>query len=84
MRELSYPVYILHQTVIVGVGMWVLPHAWPALVKFVVALVVSTATTLAIYELVVRRIAFLRVVFGLSYRPRALRPENISSQAAMG
>ena len=81
-RELSYPVYILHQTVIVGVGMWVLPHVWPAVVKFAVALVVSTAATLAIYELVVRRIAFLRVMFGLPYRPRASRPKNISAPVA--
>ena len=68
--ESSYPVYILHQTIIVVAGFYlvaVFPHpalSWPVLIAL------SAALTFALYELV-RRVDALRVVFGLRPLPKA-------------
>lgn len=70
-REASYPFYILHQTVIVGVGFQVLQTDWPAPAQFLAILLVSGALSVAIYELAVRRIVPLRLAFGMKARTAA-------------
>jgi surface polysaccharide O-acyltransferase-like enzyme len=74
LEESILPFYVIHHPVVVLVASVVIPlplGVWP---KF--ALVAGTAltVTLLIYELVVRRWALARFVFGL--RPRALAPER--------
>lgn len=67
LAEASYPVYILHQTVIVVLGFYlvqVLPQAWIAWPLLIVA---SAAVTFALYE-VVRRVPPLRFLFGMRLR----------------
>lgn len=67
LAEGSYPVYILHQTVIVVLAFSLveLPAAWP--VQWLVLLIGSVAITFAGYE-AVRRVGWLRFLFGM--RPR--------------
>lgn len=69
LAEGSYPVYILHQTVIVllAVAIVALPIAWPA--QWALLLVASVAITFLLYE-VVRRIDPLRVMFGMKRLPK--------------
>lgn len=72
--EASYPVYILHQTVIVITAFYVIDITMPWGVQWAVLLVLSVALTFLLYELV-RRVGWLRSLFGM--RPRAdhtLRP----------
>jgi glucan biosynthesis protein C len=72
LAEASYPVYILHQTVIVLAGAWllsVLPRGvW---LPYVAILVSSVVVTYAAYE-VVRRVPALRFLFGMRPKPKAV------------
>jgi len=71
-QRLSYPFYILHQTVILVVGWAWLSLAmgpWP---RFIAVLVSSFVTTWALSELVAR-VAPLRPLFGLAFRRSPVR-----------
>jgi len=66
--EASYPVYILHQTVIVVLGFYlvmVIPQPW---LGWPLLMAISAAMTFALYE-GVRRVGALRFLFGM--RPAA-------------
>jgi len=68
--EAVLPFYILHQSVILGLGYFVVQWPIPDLVKYGVILISSLAVTLALYEFLVRRSNLLRVLFGLKPLPR--------------
>lgn len=68
-REASYPFYILHQTVIVVIGYYVIQRAWTPWTKYVVILLLSMGACLALYEGCIRRSAALRLAFGMKVRP---------------
>lgn len=72
LAEGSYPVYILHQTVIVALAFYVVDFdvAWP--VQWTLLLLSSVVITFLCFE-AVRRVSWLRVVFGMRRRPPALR-----------
>lgn len=62
--EASYPVYILHQTVIVVSGFYLvrlLPQPW---ISWPILILISVAVTFALYE-GVRRVGPLRFLFGM-------------------
>jgi hypothetical protein len=59
------PVYVLHQTVIVVIGFYVVQWEVPALVKYVVISFAALVTTLVLYDVGVRRTAVTRVLFGM-------------------
>lgn len=64
-NEASYPFYILHQTVILIVGFYVVQTAESILAKFLFTSTVSLMLTLAIYELFVRPYPMTRYLFGM-------------------
>ncbi|ULU25733.1 acyltransferase family protein [Dyella terrae] len=73
-REASYPFYILHQTVIVVIGYYIIQRPWTPWTKYAVILVLSMSACFALYEGCVRRFALLRLLFGMkaeSSSPRA-------------
>ena len=59
------PVYVLHQTVIVVIGFYVVQWQTGALVKYPVISLTSLAATLALYDVGVRRTAVTRLLFGM-------------------
>lgn len=61
----SYPYYILHQTVIVIIGFFVVQWDIGVLVKFVTILVASFVVTTVLYDLLVKRINIVRFLFGM-------------------
>jgi len=69
--EASYPVYLLHQTVIVAVGFAVLKTGLGVPLSFAAILSGSFAGTWLGYELV-RRVNVLRPLFGLKLRKRTM------------
>ncbi len=76
LAESSYPVYILHQTVIVVAAFYllqVLPASLP--LQWVVILVVAVAGTFALYE-IVRRVGVLRFLFGMRPKPKAAAADS--------
>lgn len=65
-RDASYPVYILHQTVIVVVAFYVVQASESVLAKFAFTSVVSLLLTLALYETLVRPFGAARRLFGMA------------------
>jgi glucans biosynthesis protein C len=64
-NEGIYPFYILHQTVIVIVGFYVVQVQESVLAKFVFTSLVSLALTVAIYDLFVKPYRVTRFLFGM-------------------
>ena len=69
-NEAVLPFYILHQTVVLGLGYYVVRWDIPDLIKYVLILSSSFAVTMALYELLVRRSNVLRFLFGMKALPR--------------
>jgi peptidoglycan/LPS O-acetylase OafA/YrhL len=59
------PFYILHQTIILSVGYFVVQTNVPILVKYLIIAATSFVAIIALYELLIRRINILRFLFGM-------------------
>ncbi len=68
--EASYPFYILHQTVIVILGYYLLPAALASVWKYLLVVVLTYALTLGIYDVAIRRTNGTRFLFGMRPLPR--------------
>ena len=64
-REASYPIYILHQTVIIVIAYFVIRQPWAAWTKYWVVLGSTLLVCVLVYEYLLRRFAFLRLAFGI-------------------
>jgi len=64
-NEAILPFYILHQTVIVAIGFYVVQWNTSALLKFLVISLASLAVTLLLYEIVIKRTRLTRLLFGM-------------------
>lgn len=71
-NEAVLPFYILHQTVLLSVGYFVVQWAIPDLLKWVLILVPSFAIIMVLYEFLVRRFNVVRFLFGMKPLPKAL------------
>ena len=67
LAEASYPVYIIHQTVIVILAFYIIDFAIPMPAQWVVLIVLAVAGTFALYE-VVRRVNIFRFLLGMRQR----------------
>jgi glucans biosynthesis protein C len=65
-NEAVLPFYIFHQTIIQIVAWFVLPWEISAIAKFLIIAVVSFPVIMILYELFVRRIGFMRFLFGMA------------------
>jgi peptidoglycan/LPS O-acetylase OafA/YrhL len=63
-RDASYPIYILHQTVIVAIGYWIIQQPWNAWTKYAVVLFGTMAICVVLYE-GIRRPPLTRLLFGM-------------------
>lgn len=82
--EASYPFYILHQTIIVIVGFYVVQWQTGVPVKFLTILVASLVATALVYDLLVKRAKGTRFLFGMRLKkrvpaPSAPRPEETAA-----
>jgi glucans biosynthesis protein C len=67
--EASYPFYILHQTVIVILGYYLLPASLAIVWKYLLVVVLTYILTLGIYDVAIRRTNVTRFLFGLRPLP---------------
>ena len=69
-NEAVLPFYIIHQTVIVVIGFYVV--RWPvgALVKFMIISLATLMSTLLLYEVVIKRTRLTRILFGMKAQLR--------------
>jgi glucans biosynthesis protein C len=63
--EASYPIYLLHQSIIVAIGFYVVNWNLNILQKFLIVSTFGLALTLVVYELMIRRFNSIRFCFGL-------------------
>jgi glucan biosynthesis protein C len=91
-RDASYPIYILHQTVIIAIGYWAIQQPWHAWTKFAVVILGTIAICVALYE-GIRRFSPARLLFGMkvsgknrkdpgSYPPVAARVTAVADDKA--
>jgi hypothetical protein len=59
------PFYILHQTVIVGIGFVIRDWQWAVLPKYLFLATTSFTLIMVMYEYIVKRVTVLRVLFGM-------------------
>ena len=69
-QEAVLPFFLLHQPVIIAIAFYVVQWQAGIPVKLVTVVLGSFVVTLAIYELVIRRIGPLRTLFGMKARAR--------------
>lgn len=65
LNEASYPFYMLHMTVIIVIGYYVTQWDMTLIPKFLITVFASYIVTFGLYELLVRRLSFVRLLFGL-------------------
>lgn len=65
LNEAVLPVYVLHLPVIVAIAFVIVEWPAPILVKFPALVLASLTVTMAAYELLVRRILPMRLLFGM-------------------
>ena len=72
-NEAVLPFYVMHQTVLLTVGYFIVPTAMPDLLKWFLIALISFAVVMGLYELLVRRVNLLRFLFGMKLlsSPRA-------------
>jgi hypothetical protein len=63
-------VHVMHQTVIVMIGFYVVQWDLPTLVKYLVISFTAVVATLGLYDVGVRRTAVTRVLFGMKRASR--------------
>jgi surface polysaccharide O-acyltransferase-like enzyme len=83
-NEAVLPFYVLHQTIILAVGWFVIRWDMGILPKFLIISVVSFALIMLLYELLVRRFNVVRFLFGMRARRKttevsAVRPEGTAA-----
>lgn len=66
LTEASYPFYVLHLSVLYLIGLPMLVNRMSAVLSFPIMVILTYGVTLAVYELLVRRIWPLRMLFGLN------------------
>jgi hypothetical protein len=67
-NEAVLPFYVLHQTVIVIIAFYLLKWDVGLLIKWPVLMVLSFTGIMLLYHMLVKRIGFLRFLFGMRYR----------------
>ncbi len=67
LSQAAYPVYIIHMFVLYAGALFILPLEIPILLKFIAIVAFTGVSCFIIYEFVLRRIGFLRPLFGLKW-----------------
>ncbi|WP_299207553.1 acyltransferase [uncultured Dokdonia sp.] len=71
LNEAIYPFYILHQTVLIIIGYYILQQSWNIPVKLSVLAITSFVIIVSIYRFVVYPFKFTRFLFGMKKRSKA-------------
>ena len=68
LSEAAYPIYIIHMIFLYLGSYLILPLSIPTFAKFVLIILFTGVGCFALYELVIKRIRFLRPLFGLKIK----------------
>ncbi len=67
LSQAAYPVYIIHMVALYAGAYYILPLAISPFLKFILITVFTFIMCFIIYEFVIRRIGFIRPIFGLKW-----------------
>ena len=70
-NEAVLPFYILHQTVLLSVGYFVVQWKIPDLLKWMVIFAISFPVVMGLYEFGIRRFNVMRFLFGMKPLPQS-------------
>ena len=70
LSQAAYPVYIIHMFVLYAGASLILPLEIPAILQFLAIVAFTFAGCFLIYEFIIRRIGFLRPLFGLKIKKK--------------
>ena len=70
LNEACYPIYLLHQTIIIAVGFFVIQQPWSWQQKYLVVLGATLVLCFGLYEGLIRRWQLSRLLFGMKGGPR--------------
>ena len=79
-NEAVLPFYILHQTIIISIGFYVVQWDAGVALKYLTISTTSLVAIMLIYELLVRRINVLRFLFGMRLRRKSRTTSVIEGQ----
>jgi len=68
LSQAAYPVYIIHMFVLYLGAMFILPLRIPIMLKFIGIVAFTGLVCYLIYEFIIRRVNFLRPLFGLKWK----------------
>lgn len=68
LSQAAYPVYIIHMFALYGGALIILPLEIPPFMKFILITAFTFTICYIIYEFMIRRVGFLRPLFGLKYK----------------
>ena len=71
--EGAYPIYILHQTVLMAIAFFVVQWSLGVAAKYSIIVALSFAGTVLAYDILVRRTNVTRFLFGMKPRPQKVR-----------
>jgi glucan biosynthesis protein C len=77
LSQAAYPVYIIHMFALYAAAMFILPLEIPILLKFISILAFTGLACYLIYEFVIKRIGFLRPLFGLKWKFKKLDSNKV-------
>jgi glucans biosynthesis protein C len=63
-----YPFYILHQTIIVAAGYYVVQWPLPIFIKLIILVIICFACVYVLYEFIIRRLILTRLLYGLKIK----------------
>jgi peptidoglycan/LPS O-acetylase OafA/YrhL len=82
LSQAAYPIYIIHMFALYAAAMIILPLELPVIVKFTATIVFTGTMCFLIYEFIIRRIGFLRPLFGLKWSLSKTAETRIRKDAA--
>lgn len=65
LNQAVFPYFIIHQTVIVAIGYWIVQMKLPILSKYLILSFLSALVILVLYEYVIRRTKLTRFLYGM-------------------
>jgi glucan biosynthesis protein C len=71
--EGAYPIYMLHQTVLVAIAFFVVQWGLGVVAKYAIIVALSLTGTMLAYDILVRRTNITRFLFGMKPKPRKSR-----------
>ncbi|MBT8281152.1 MAG: acyltransferase family protein [Muriicola sp.] len=80
-NEAVYPFYILHQTITIVVGYFIMNLSWGLLPKFLILTIATFGGSFVLYEFFIRRWTWIRPLFGLKLKKVSYPPSKQSDSS---